>query len=59
MMTQENYVNINDLHKQGWTIQEIAEATRGWSHVSADCRLEGSGDPECTVVGCFVGVESV
>ena len=26
MMSQENYVNINDLHAQGWTILEIAEA---------------------------------
>jgi IS30 family transposase len=29
MMPQENYVKINDLHAQGWTILEIAETT-GW-----------------------------
>jgi len=29
MMTQENYVYINDLHKQGWSIAEIAAET-GW-----------------------------
>ncbi len=29
MMNQEMYVNINDLHKQGWTISEIAAET-GW-----------------------------
>ncbi len=29
MMNQETYVNVNDLHKQGWTICEIAETT-GW-----------------------------
>ena len=23
MMNQETYVNVNDLHKQGWTISEI------------------------------------
>lgn len=28
-MTQETYVNINDLRKQGWTIAEIAAET-GW-----------------------------
>ena len=27
MMTQESYVNIEDLHKQGWTIREIAAET--------------------------------
>ena len=27
MMTQETYVNINDLHAQGWTINEIAAET--------------------------------
>jgi IS30 family transposase len=27
MMTQENYVNINDLHARGWTIVEIAKET--------------------------------
>lgn len=29
MMNQETYVNVNDLHKQGWTISEIAAET-GW-----------------------------
>lgn len=27
MMNQETYVNINDLHKQGWKINEIAAET--------------------------------
>lgn len=29
MMNQETYVNVNDLHRQGWTISEIAVET-GW-----------------------------
>ncbi len=27
MMSQESYVNINGLRKQGWTMQEIADET--------------------------------
>jgi hypothetical protein len=27
MMSQENHVNVNDLHAQGWTINEIASKT--------------------------------
>ncbi len=39
MMSQENYVNINDLHKQGWTILEIAEAT-GWHRTTVSNYLK-------------------
>ena len=27
MMNQETYVKLEDLHKQGWTIKEIAAET--------------------------------
>ena len=43
MMTQETYVNINDLHKQGWTIQEIAEET-GFHRTTVSDRLK-NGPP--------------
>jgi len=45
MMTQENYVNINDLHAQGWTIQEIAEQT-GWHRTTVSDRLKNGPPPE-------------
>lgn len=44
MMTQETYVNINDLHKQGWTIQEIAEET-GWHRTTVSQRLKEGPPP--------------
>jgi transposase len=44
MMTQENYVNINDLHAQGWTIQEIAEQT-GWHRTTVSDRLKNGPPP--------------
>ncbi len=43
MMNQENYVNVNDLHKQGWTISEIAEET-GW-HRSTVSKYLKDGPP--------------
>ena len=43
MMNQENYVNVNDLHKQGWTISEIAEET-GW-HRTTVAKYLKSGPP--------------
>ena len=46
MMTQQNYVNINDLHKQGWTILEIAEAT-GWLRTTVSNYLK-NGPPPAT-----------
>ena len=46
MMSQENYVNINDLHKQGWTIIEIAEAT-GWHRTTVSNYLK-NGPPPAT-----------
>lgn len=46
MMTQETYVNINDLHKQGWTINEIAEAT-GWHRTTVSNYLK-NGPPPAT-----------
>jgi len=39
MMNQETYVNVNDLHKQGWTIQEIAEET-GWHRTTVSKYLK-------------------
>ena len=44
MMTQENYVNINDLHAQGWTIKEIAEAT-GWHRTTVSNYLKNGPPP--------------
>lgn len=44
MMNQENYVNVNDLRKQGWTISEIAEET-GW-HRSTVSKYLKAGPPE-------------
>ena len=43
MMNQENYVNVNDLHKQGWTIGEIAEET-GWHRTTVSKYLK-AGPP--------------
>ena len=45
MMTQETYVNINDLHAQGWTICEIAEKT-GWHRTTVSNRLKEGPPPE-------------
>jgi transposase len=45
MMTQETYVNINDLHAQGWTMQEIAEKT-GWHRTTVSQRLKEGPPPE-------------
>jgi transposase len=42
-MNQETYVNVNDLHKQGWTIAEIAEET-GW-HRSTISKYLRAGPP--------------
>jgi len=39
MMNQETYVNVNDLHKQGWTIGEIAEET-GWHRTTVSKYLK-------------------
>ena len=44
MMTQETYVNINDLHKQGWTIAEIAEET-GFHRTTISRRLKQEPPP--------------
>lgn len=44
MMTQETYVNINDLHKQGWTISEIAAET-GWHRTTISDRLKNGPPP--------------
>ena len=48
MMTQENSVNINDLHGQGWTSQEIAEQT-GWHRTTVSDRLKNGPPPEARV----------
>ena len=39
MMTPENYVNINDLHAQGCTINEIAAET-GWHRTTVSNHLK-------------------
>ena len=44
MMSQENYVNINDLHKQGWTINEIAEET-GFHRTTVSRNLKNGSPP--------------
>jgi IS30 family transposase len=44
MMTQETYVNINDLHKQGWTINEIAAET-GRHRTTISDRLKNGPPP--------------
>jgi transposase len=43
-MNQENYVNINDLHAQGWTITEIAAET-GWHRSTISKRLKEGPPP--------------
>ncbi len=51
MMTQETYVNINDLHEQGWTISEIAAET-GWHRTTISDRLKNgppAGKSSCRV----------
>jgi len=48
MMSQETYVNINDLHRQGWTIQEIAAET-GWHRTTISNYLK-NGPPPATRV---------
>ena len=44
MMTQEMYVNINDLHAQGWTIQEIADET-GFHRTTVSRNLKNGSPP--------------
>ena len=56
MMTQETYVNINDLHAQGWTIQEIAEQT-GWHRTTVSDRLKNGPPPEARVTEASVMTE--
>ena len=55
-MTQENYVNINDLYAQGWTIQEIAEQT-GWHRTTVSDRLKNGPPPETRVTEASVMTE--
>ena len=52
MMNQENYVNVNDLHKQGWTISEIAEET-GW-HRTTVAKYLKAGPPAARSTGASV-----
>ncbi len=49
MMNQETYVNINDLRKQGWTINEIAAET-GW-HRSTISEYLKNGPPPAERLG--------
>ena len=45
MMSQEMYVSINDLFKQGWTMQEIADET-GWHRTTISDYLKNGPPPE-------------
>ena len=56
MMTQENYVNINDLHKQGWSILEIAEAT-GWHRTTVSNYLKNGPPPQARATEATVMTE--
>lgn len=44
MMSQEMYVNIYDLRKQGWTMQEIADET-GWRRTTISDYLKNGPPP--------------
>jgi transposase len=52
MMNQETYVNVNDLHKQGWTIVEIAAET-GWHRTTISNYLR-EGPPTARAGGASV-----
>jgi hypothetical protein len=49
MMTQGNYVMINDLHKLGWSIFEIAEAT-GWHRTTVSNYLKNGPPPQARAI---------
>lgn len=55
MMNQETYVNVNDLHKQGWTISEIAAET-GW-HRTTVSKYLNDGAPTARSVRASVMTE--
>jgi len=55
-MTQENYVKINDLHAQGWTIKEIAEHT-GWHRTTVSDRLKNGPPREARAAEATVMTE--
>ena len=44
MMNQETYVKLEDLHRQGWTIKEIAAET-GFHPATIAKRLKGGAPP--------------
>ena len=52
MMNQENYVRVNDLYMQGWTISEIAEET-GWHRTTVSKYLK-EGPPQSRAGGALV-----
>jgi len=56
MMTQETYVNINDLYRQGWTINEIAEKT-GWHRTTISDWLKNGPPPTQRPTGATVMTE--
>ena len=45
MMNQETYVETKGLHAQGWTMNEIAEAT-GWHRSTVSDQLKNGPPPE-------------
>ena len=55
-MTQATYVNIKDLHAQGWAIQEIAEQN-GWHRTTVSDRLKNGPPPEARVTEATVMTE--
>ena len=56
MMTQENYVSINDLHAQGWSIKEIADKT-GWHRTTVSNYLKNGPPPEARATEATVMTE--
>ena len=44
MMNQETYVRVHELHKQGWTIGEIAAET-GFHPETISIQLRSDGPP--------------
>lgn len=57
MMNQENYVNVKDLHAQGWTITEIAAET-GWHRSTVSKYLKQGAPPESRSTGSPVMTEA-
>jgi len=55
MMNQKTYVNVNDLHKQGWAIGEIT-AEKGWHRTTVGNYLR-KGPPTTRLTEALVMTE--